>query len=401
MKIHETALYYITNNMDFPYSHSQYLFLYPYQIGIVSFFSLLYKIFGYNFMVAEYANVIFSVINTVLLYIISQKIFKEEKFEKILIILLDLFSIYWMFFNVHVYGNIVGLTFALFAILFTVKYLDSYKFYNLIITGISITIAILLKTNYCIFLIGILLVLVLDIIQKWNLKFLAFIPIILICYFVINIGYNFYIEKKFNVNIPDGVPMISFIYMGLTDSDFAPGWYNSKTLDIYYDNNCNTQKTATASKELINERLTYFFNNPSESFNFFSQKIGSTWLNPTFQTVFYCIPGIRYIYNQDYATYINYHQTILSIVVGPLYSFIENVFNIYQMMVFITAGIGLFILNKFKKLDSKKLLLPIIFFGGFLFHLIWETKAIYVIQYYFILLPYASYGIRQRNGVFV
>ena len=55
------------------------------------------------------------------------------------------------------------------------------------------------------------------------------------------------------------------------------------------------------------------------------------------------------------------------------------------------AAIGIF--NTSKELDLKKSLLPIIFLGGFLFHIIWETKAIYVIQYYYILLPFGAYGI--------
>jgi len=40
-------------------------------------------------------------------------------------------------------------------------------------------------------------------------------------------------------------------------------------------------------------------------------------------------------------------------------------------------------------------LLPLIFIGGLAFHLIWETKAIYVIQYYYLLLPYAADGITK------
>ena len=41
----------------------------------------------------------------------------------------------------------------------------------------------------------------------------------------------------------------------------------------------------------------------------------------------------------------------------------------------------------------QNVLLPVIFIGGFLFHIIWETKAIYVLQYYYLLLPFSAYGI--------
>ena len=50
-----------------------------------------------------------------------------------------------MFFNVHVYGNINGLTFGLIALYFTLKYLENKKKRYLVITAISMAISIALK----------------------------------------------------------------------------------------------------------------------------------------------------------------------------------------------------------------------------------------------------------------
>jgi hypothetical protein len=66
-------------------------------------------------------------------------------------------------------------------------------------------------------------------------------------------------------------------------------------------------------------------------------------------------------------------------------------FNAYHTSIFILAGIGIILC--IKENDLSKILLPIIVIGGFLFHILWETKAIYVIQYYFILLPYTAFGL--------
>lgn len=40
-----------------------------------------------------------------------------------------------------------------------------------------------------------------------------------------------------------------------------------------------------------------------------------------------------------------------------------------------------------------ELLCGVIVFGGFLFHAIWETKAVNLYQYYLLLLPYAAKGL--------
>ncbi len=391
--IHEMAISFLSKNMTLYLSTAGYLFLYPFQFGITLFVSIVYKIFGQNFLYIQYINVICSIINILILYYISKIIFNNnEDIQKILVILLAVFSLYWMFFNVHVYGNIIGLTLALISVLLTMLYLNNNKIYLLILAGISISISILLKTNYAIFLCGIILVLILNIIKKWNFKTLIVIPAILIGYLVINIGYSFLLEYKYNLKLPEGVPMISYVYMAISEpTNLSEGWYTGIHSKIFSENNYNVEQTKKATYELIQNRLKYFFENPKEFIRYFSIKIGSTWLNPTFQTIWCSLPGSRYTWNADYAHYLSYHEKALSMLGGKLYNVEENIFNIYQIIVFLFAGIGIF--KNSKDLDLKKALLPIIFIGGFIFHIIWETKAIYVIQYYFILLPFSAYGL--------
>jgi len=113
-------------------------------------------------------------------------------------------------------------------------------------------------------------------------------------------------------------------------------------------------------------------------------------------------PGQRYNWYYDYATYISYHPKIISILAhnGDYYKIIEFFLNIYQTTIYIFSAIGLFVLSR----DKNKIiisLLPTIFLGGFLFHILWETKSIYVIQYYFLLLPFASYGIHYVINRFI
>lgn len=332
-----------------------------------------------------------SLINMFIIFYISKMLFKKENIQKILIIFLAVFALYWMFFNAHFYGNIIGLTFALIAVLFTLFYLEKNNWINLLFAGIFIGIAILLKNNYQIFLCGIIVVIILNIIKNWNLKILLIVPIFMIGYFSVNLTYSA-ILKYNDVNLPEGVPMISFVYMGMDEpKNLSPGWYNGITIKLYGDSGFDQEKTSEITKELIGERLKYFLQNPKEFVNYYAQKIGSTWLNPTFQTVWYSLPGIRCIFDAEYTEYITAHPTMLNMVAGKYLVIEENIFNIYQIIIFIFASIGIFKLAKNINLQTAFLL--IIFAGGFVFHIIWETKAIYVIQYYFMLLPFAAYGL--------
>ncbi len=391
--IHDIAVAILNNKISDYTSTAQYLFLYPFQFGLSLFVSIIYKIFGINYLYIEYINAFCSIANLLIIYHISKIIFKDEKIQKILVYLMAGFSLYWMFFNVHFYGNIIGLTLALISLLCVLLYLEKRKFYYLIFTGISISLSIIIKTNYNIFLCGIILILILDLIKNWNFKLLALIPIFIISYLSINLSYNIIFQKSTNLdNSTSGVPMISYIYMGMSEpTDLSPGWYNSCTVDLFREKNYNVQETSASSKKLINERLKYFTQNPKEFVSYYAEKIGSTWLNPTFQTIWCSLPGVRYRYYAEYANYISYHSKALSMVGGNLAKAEEMYFDIYQIIIFIFASLGIFKISQ--NIDLKPKLIPIIFIGGFLFHILWETKAIYVIQYYFILLPYAAFGI--------
>ena len=53
--------------------------------------------------------------------------------------------------------------------------------------------------------------------------------------------------------------------------------------------------------------------------------------------------------------------------------------------------LGIYVLN-YKKIQTLELIFPIVFIGGFLFHLIWEAKCQYTITYFILLIPYAIVG---------
>ena len=66
-----------------------------------------------------------------------------------------------------------------------------------------------------------------------------------------------------------GVPMISYVYMGMSEpDDLSAGWYNSITVDMFRENNYDVEKTSEQSKKLIEERLSYFAHNTKEFISF-------------------------------------------------------------------------------------------------------------------------------------
>ena len=383
---------YISNYMK----ESQYLFLYPYQIGITFVVCTIYKIFGENFLCVQYVNCVCSIINMFLLYYISKKIFRDSDIgiSRMLSILIFIFSFYFMFYNVHVYGNIIGLTFALISALFFTMYLNSEKVSCSAISAIFISISVIIKSNYLIFLCAFMICMFLDIIKKRKIKLLIPTIIFIITYEAVSIGFSSFVKYGLGLDLAKGTPMICYVYMGISDSDNStPGWFNNTNVDLYRESGYNNEVTKETTIKLIKERMHFFVSNPIEGMKFFSVKLASTWLNPTFQTIWISYPGARYKFDENYAHYISYHAKALSMLDGKIYDVEEVLFDSFEILVFVFAGIGIFKLAKNKE-NVSKYTLAIIFMGGFIFHSVWETKAIYVVQYYYLLLPYTAFGIK-------
>lgn len=282
--------------------------------------------------------------------------------------------------------------FGLIALLFTLRFLENTKIYNLIISGITISIAYLLKTNYEIFAVAILVILILHFLQSYTKQTIAGILLILVCMFSFKTYVYKHVENGTGYSLSDGVPMIAYIYMGIAEPvTLTPGWYTADVEKIYNESGYNRIISGQIAKECLSDRLMFLLTNPSYTWNFFTSKLQTTWLNPTFQ-VFWCsTPSTLLDIDNVYNYRIMSDKLVQNILCGDIYDIEERIMDIFQIITFLSAGFALIL--SFKEGSIKKALLPLTFLGGFIFHIIWETKAIYVIQYFYIMLPFSAYGL--------
>lgn len=371
----------------------EYLNRNPHQLGFCIYIMTLFKIISKSSVILlQNLNVIYFTISAFTLYLICKEIFEEDIVQKICLLLISFFSIYWSLFSVHVYGNIPGLMFSLISVLFTLKYLKNGKIYNFFIISISIAIAYLLKSNYQIFSIAIIIVLVLHFLQTYKKESLIGILIVLSVMFSFKTFVYKHVENGTGYSLSEGVPMIAYVYMGIAEpKTLTPGWYTADVIDIYDQSQYNKEKAAEYAKTLLKERIKYLISNPLYTCDYFTNKLQTTWLNPTFQ-VFWCsTPSTLLDIDTEYNFKIMSKPLINDIICGDIYKFLERVMDIFEIITYSLAGIAL--LSLFRKGNLKDTLMALIFLGGFIFHLIWETKAIYVIQYFYIILPFSAYGI--------
>lgn len=376
-------------------SPATYLYMHPLQLGVIYYTQLVFKFFNTSHILAfQNFNAVITVLCFLLIFKIGNYIFKNEKINKILCFLMLGFIVF-PFYNILVYGNFPGLLFALIAILYTLKYLDNHKLKDLIIIVISISISISLKSNYLVYLIGILITLFFDLFKNFRKKTIVGMILSLVIYFISQPLFIAYIENKSGKNLEDGVPMIGYIYMGLHErgeNTRRSGWYldTDNVEAVYVKNEMNTEKTAEYEFNYLKERLIQMLTHPIDTAIFFGDKMASMWAEPTLQSIWTAKPAERY---EEVKDYISDKKILISFYDGKLSQIVIKYLDIYEMVIFISSLFYIF--TNFKKINNKLFILILIFFGGFTFHMIWEAKSVYVIPFYILQLPIAAAGLNS------
>ena len=168
------------------------------------------------------------------------------------------------------------------------------------------------------------------------------------------------------------------------------GWYTGTTVKLLKECNYDSHKAAKESVKLFKENIKEMVKNPEKGIKFYSEKILSTWTEPSFLMIWQNKPSEEF---KKVKNYIQDKKILISIYDGKLSKIIFQYFDIYSIIIFGFSAFFLF--ASFKSFDEKNIILILTFIGGFSFHLLWETKSIYVLPYYFILLPCSALGINK------
>lgn len=378
----------LASKNDFSFFDDDYFHNYPYQLGYVLFNEIFIRIHNIftpytTAFFLEVLNVFFLAFAYCALILLNKELFNDNRICAITTLIFAL-SAAPVIFSVFVYGIIPGIMFAAWAFYFEVKYLKTDKFVFAAISAIFIAAAMVIKPNYLIFLIAMIMLVIIKFISRK--KFIRDIAFVLIAITLANAAspviVNSY-EKRAGIDLGDSIPYASWISMGLNESEIAPGWYNAAyTVHNFTNNNRNAEKTTEVSKENIKERVIFFMKHPQYTHNFFYLKTVSQWNETSYQSIWN---------NQIRVQYKDKGAIARIVCNGKGEKLAKKWMDIVAQFVFISSSIGLLFCIKNKNILT--LILPITVFGGFLYHTISEGKSQYIMPYYILLLGFAAYGI--------
>lgn len=372
---------------------SGYLHKYPHQLGLVSFERLILTLFGEsNVKVFFIINLVMAIADNFFLWKITQNLFKKDNISKIVLLLSFVFLPH-LFNILFVYGLTYGLFFALIGLYFLQLYFDKKSWSNLLLSTVFLSLSDIIRNNYIILIITVLIVLMLDFLYHKTKKNLAFMVILLASIIAGNRAISSYYQQVARVDHLDGEPKVAWIAMGLNDTPIynrVAGWYDAYVETVYNEHQGDAEAIEEASERQIVSRVTYMVKHPDYAWNFFKNKFLSTWTDSLFESI-WSGPVTKMPVEGQKIT----GRLMTSIYQGKLAYQIIYYFSALLLVV-IYVSVLPSIWTQYRQKDGMIvfLLIPLIYLtGGFIFHLIWETKSQYVYPYVYLLLPLSALGL--------
>ena len=359
------------------FEKGEYMYRYPFQSGYLLLIYYVIRCFGDNgYLVLQLINVAADIIICYSIYKITELIWKKEYIG---ILIAETIFLPLRLNVLYVYGNMLGYSAAILAVYLELKYFKEKKNIYGFLSAVSITMGIIWKSNALIFLCGMILFALYQLICKGERKRgILFIGITICIYLLGNKMLSHKMEAMTGEPLSKGMPKTAWVVMGLEDCEAAPGYYSGSSVELYGKNDCDYERTNRAAVEIIKKYMKGFLNDWESGVDFFGRKIASQWNEPTFQALVGKNPSAQsgewfYKLTHDKGSYI-----------------FMDIMNTFQTWVYF--GGCLYVLFRWKKCTIEELILPVIIIGGFIFQLFWEGKSQYIMFFFFLMVPYAAYG---------
>ena len=260
------------------------------------------------------------------------------------------------------------------------------------IAALLITLAVVLKHEYLIFLIAVCIALVLHTVDTMRFLSLAAVAVMIVCsIFAPKLIASMYSSRS-DVKLNAGVTFTLKRYQGISDSSMAPGWFNWNAVTTLVQNGMNTSEADKAANEAIDSRIKEL-NESGLLGDFFKQKFLSQFNEPAFESVW-----VSQVRGHNYGEGVTEPKLVSSVYTGGLAKLLDRWFNYYDMIVYAGFAAGMIWMLYRRRMNPAGIILPTAVLGGVIYLMLTEAKSQYFLPYFILLIPFAMYGILESVG---
>lgn len=366
-----------------------YCGLCPHQLPLIAMIELLYLVVGlHNYFACQVLCTLLAAGSVWLGYRLLWEM-TQNCGAVILYSIVMLGCLPLIFYTGWVYGDVPSIFFTMFAAWSLLRYERTGHVRWLAGLVLAMTFALLVRLHSAVFLIALCLVGAVYILRKKDLKLLTALVLSVILPIIAYQGVFKMYEIRSGMPHAKGMPSISYISMGMQDIDGKCGWYTTYCVDVFKMVGCDPALAAEISRQDIHDRLEEFRADPAYAWRFYRDKVLSQWNEPLYQSLYF---------GNKFHTPLKEAQAAF-IERLKLEAF-DNLLLICDRMQFViyVGTFFYFVLAVRKKSNILQHLMAVALIGGFLFSIIWEAKARYIMPYYVTMFPIAVKGYWELVG---
>ena len=360
-----------------------YMVRFPYQCGLLSCLEVLVRLFGSTnaLLLARVCNVGLLVSSYAALLMTTQRLFQDDRVTFVTILLLCV-NPQPILSCTFVYGLIPALALDLWAVYFVVRAVQTNRWRNMVPTILLLAAATYLRSNTWIVIVAVAVILSLSALRGKKLApLLLAVVLIAACLPLPGMAQTFY-EERLDTSFGKGYPKSYWMAMSLQKGWKATGWHvqeYQQSMEQQYGEDVDA--IDMRARQDIQASVSALFRDSKALSNYLFEKLVSQWDEPTFMSIW--ITKSVYTYAEPTAL----ARFVYSDAFDGVYRLAMK-----QSLMTLYAGFALAAVFLLRRRDELCLLLPLILVGGILFHLLFEAKSQYVLEYLPFFTPLAAYG---------
>ncbi len=377
-----------------------YLYMFPFNFSFVLYLKTLLAIFPDNYVVIKIFNILFSLVTTLMIYLIYKEINYKSKENDYGVLIFAATYIPSLFMCNFIYNDIIATAFLTTTIYFIIKFVKEKSIKYIIISSISLSIGNYFRSVGVIVLIAAVIYILLSIKKIGIKKVMISFGILALLFNVPSLTQNAVLQSTHIVNQSvnkNSAPIYMWLHMGISE-DKLGFWDDMQSYNIYQrQGNYNKEKSTELFKEAIKNKLSNL--SYSDLGKMYYKKIVWTWTEGTYQVERYGI-GVgsssnkgqgrgmvmgSYSYNTVATNLFKGNSEYRSGLLWILY--VMNFLMYCFILIRLISGI------KAKRFDEVFLILVIL--GFIAFYILWEIKSRYIYPVYPLLIVLSYMGFKD------
>lgn len=389
-----------------------YFKTFPFNLPTLAFLKVLHLISASHFILLfNFANIAFIILVNYSVYKLTAELFKDERANTVAIILSAVFLPY-MGYVFNVYPDQIGMALALYAVYKFIQFINcktKKRWLYFSVCACVLNLAIFAKSNFNIFAIGIACFAILYVFKSRNLKIFAACLCLCVFSILVSSASVGLLEKHWNVDQYSNMtpPLSMWIVVGLGNgnlddirehkpSPFAFGATSPGAVGVWANDviNSKAESSTEANRDnfnYIHDELLTFVKNPVYAVKFFVQKTNANWNDPSY--------GGYDSLGRELKPEVNKYFKSISTKGALANTVLKVAGKGHQLLIYIFALALAVCLVLRRRKNVNIILLEIIFVGGVLLSVFWETTPRVALPYVFLLIPLASYMISVSTEI--